>query len=867
MKTLRLFFSFLFISSFTIAQEYQPISIASGFNADVIANGVGAVMSSTNNSIDLNLYSLFSKDFKLTAISTPLTYGLPENGFITSVIASTDGLTYQLASYSGNNSLRLDNTVTSGTLTLALPMPANTLYMLATSGDNPSTVSVTVNFSDNTSQTFSNITISDWFEGPDYAIRGFGRINRNTGLIDYNTNNPRLYQIPLVLQTTNQNKNIISVKITKIGTGSPIANIFAFSADVYNACQGPKDIIVSATGNSASLSWTAPTNAPSSGYQYYYTTSSTVPTDTTTPSGNVSAGQTSVLLNNLTTGQIYYFWVRSNCGSTKGYWKLKQFNTAYVLPDANGRVYVNKNVASSTESGSSWANATKNLQDVIDAANTNTNIKEIWVAKGTYYPSNTSNRDDFFYITRNNLKIYGGFSGTETAFSQRDIVENETILSGDIGTAGSASDNSYHIMVIDALNASIDNSTQIDGFTFQDGNGNSGQSFGVIPRYTGSAIYVFSSSYNNTPTIANNIFKNNSHFQSGALGIESQVTGGNKVKVQNCSFFGNHSQYAGGALSLFNWLQLPQSVEITDCLFENNSVDNYSQGGTSGGIGAAIYASGGGEIVINKSRFVDNKIGNQLYAGTYKGTAIAARGASKITLVNSLIYSDLNYIPLFNNGSTFNIINSTVYNPDGATILATVNPVLNSIQNSILWMGGDSVNTIDGAGTTVVANNSIILPKYNVTLTGSNNYTTDPLFKDMAGKDFTLQASSNGINKGNNSLYDASKYGNFDLSNKNRIEETTIDIGAFELQPTLSVSDINQNKSIKVYPNPVKDILNISSDSKIKKVIVIDLSGKKVFENTIDTNKKLDVQSLSKGIYLIQVFTENETKTLKFIKH
>lgn len=545
---------------------------------------------------------------------------------------------------------------------------------------------------------------------------------------------------------------------------------------------------------------------------------------------------------------------------------IPNFVDAQISPSLNGVVYVNAAVVGGSETGFSWSNASKNLKQVIMAANSNAGIKEIWVAKGTYYPSANNNRDDFFYVTRNNVKLYGGFAGTETSLSQRDILANETILSGNIGSAESVSDNSYHIMVIDALTASIDNSTQIDGFTFQGGYGNSGQSFGVFPRYTGSALYVFSSNYNNTPTISNNVFKNNFHFQMGALGIESKATGSNKVKVQYCSFFNNHSQYAGGAVSLFNWLQSTQSVEIADCLFEGNSVDNYSQGGTAGGTGAAIYATGGGEMVINRSRFVDNKIGSQLYAGTYKGTAIAARNASKVTLVNSLVYSDLNFVPLFNNGSTFSIINSTVYNPDGGTILATVNPILNSVQNSILWMGGDSANTIDGAGTTVTANNSIILPKYNVTLTGSNNYTTDPLFKDIAGKDFALQTSSSGINKGNNSFYDASKYGNYDLLDKSRIEETTIDIGAFELQPTLSISDIDGTKNIVIYPNPVKDILNLKSQEKISKIEIITMDGKKILSKNMTQEMKLDLNSLPAGVYSITVYFGDQFKNMKFIK-
>ncbi|GGG64498.1 T9SS type A sorting domain-containing protein [Epilithonimonas arachidiradicis] len=547
---------------------------------------------------------------------------------------------------------------------------------------------------------------------------------------------------------------------------------------------------------------------------------------------------------------------------------IPAFVDAQISPSLTGIVYVNTAVIGGTETGSSWSNASKNLKQVITAANSNPAIKEIWVSKGTYYPSTTSNRDDFFYITRNNLKVYGGFSGSETSLSERDIQTNETILSGNIGAANSANDNSYHIMVIDAYDSAIDNSTQIDGFTFQDGNANAGSVLNnYFPRYTGSAILVYPSIDNNSPLISNNIFKNNSQFQLGALAIEANTSGTNVTRVENCSFYNNYSKYAGGALDVFNHYGTVQNIEIKGCIFQENVVDNGSQGGPNGGLGAAIFTYGNNNVLINKSRFVNNKIGNYTqYSGTYKGTAVAAREGSEVTIVNSLIYSDQIYIPFYNSASSLSFINSTVYNPDGGTLLATVNPVLNSIQNSIFWMGGNSVNAIDGAGTTVTANNSIILPKYNVTLTGSNNYTADPLFKDVASKDFGLQNSSNGINNGNNSFYDVSKYGNFDLANNSRTEETTIDIGAFEKQPTLSVSGINNEKSITIYPNPVKDILNLKTREKIFMVEIISMDGKKVLTRNIDNETKLDLGSLPKGIYFIHISTEKETQSLKFIK-
>jgi len=322
------------------AQEYQPLLIQGGFNADVVANSVGPSASSTNNDVDGVSYAFISRDFQLTAASTPLTYGLPTNGIINSVVASTSGLSYQLGNYSSNNALRLQNTGDNGTLIFTTPMSALTVYMLATGGSGACTVDVDVNFTDNTSETFQGLSISDWYGGSSYAIQGIGRINlSNDNLESGSGTNPRLYQIPMAISTANQSKSVKSVTVTKVGTGG-IPNIFAFAADAYNACSTPTNITATTTMTEATLSWTASASAPASGYQYYYSTSSTPPTASTTPTGSVTSG-TSVTLDQLTTGQTYYFWVRSNCGgSSQSFWKMKEFtpgqiSTVYTAGDIN----------------------------------------------------------------------------------------------------------------------------------------------------------------------------------------------------------------------------------------------------------------------------------------------------------------------------------------------------------------------------------------------------------------------------------------------------------------------------------------------------------------------------------------------------
>ncbi len=94
--------------------------------------------------------------------------------------------------------------------------------------------------------------------------------------------------------------------------------------------------------------------------------------------------------------------------------------------------------------------------------------------------------------------------------------------------------------------------------------------------------------------------------------------------------------------------------------------------------------------------------------------------------------------------------------------------------------------------------------------------------------------------------------------------KTALAINAYN--ETLNVSDVNKNSQITLYPNPVKDVLNLTSDNKIDKVVISDYSGRKLLEKSLNGSKTVDVQLLVKGTYLIQIFTTKGTETVKFIK-
>jgi len=84
---------------------------------------------------------------------------------------------------------------------------------------------------------------------------------------------------------------------------------------------------------------------------------------------------------------------------------------------------------------------------------------------------------------------------------------------------------------------------------------------------------------------------------------------------------------------------------------------------------------------------------------------------------------------------------------------------------------------------------------------------------------------------------------------------------------SLKTSKISETKeSIKVYPNPFTDVVNISDVSKVKSVIISDMSERLV--KTIDNPGALIyLNEIKSGIYLITLMMKDGTKqTIKIIK-
>lgn len=496
---------------------------------------------------------------------------------------------------------------------------------------------------------------------------------------------------------------------------------------------------------------------------------------------------------------------------------MQKFEEAPALP----KYYVNANVVGGDGSGDSWANATADLSTALSNAGPNTT--EIWVASGTYKPG--TGRSDSFFLGLDNLTVYGGFNGTENSVSDRDILNNPTMLSGDINDDDtgvgmvntSRNDNSYHVVTVDANNITL------DGIQINDGHAN-----GSSTNAYGGAILITSTSEN--PTFRNCEFNQNVGLTGGAIRVYYNVN--TSATFENCTFFNNISRYGSGMYFLVN-ANRTVTLDMTNCLFyQNISVDQNSsnRGFTGSALWARANASGSNLTTIVTNCTFGNNLDRGTTASSQYGTLALSRRTDGSSTHNATI-----------NNSIFYFNDQGVSGVTGVSI----NPGHTSFPN------------------TVFVNNSISEDSFSNLTFLTNTSGADPMFTDANNNDFTLQTGSPAIDAGDNAQVPAGI--TTDILFNQRIHNTTVDMGVYEFgaPSTLSVDEFEVHQdNVTIYPNPASSIITIAAKETIEKIEIYNLFGQKIKE--VNNVNSVDISNLKSGMYLMKLNGKSGMK--RFIK-
>ncbi len=391
--------------------------------------------------------------------------------------------------------------------------------------------------------------------------------------------------------------------------------------------------------------------------------------------------------------------------------------------------------------GLSWTTAFRTIQEAFAALPT-VGLREIWVAEGTYYPSLTNARGDSFEL-QNNLRIYGGFQGGDDseALSDRDWKSYPTILSGNIGSSSSSSDNSKRI-IHNRGSSQINASAVLDGFVIEAGNGDNGAgiyNYAASPTIRnchfrnnvvtslGGAMYCIDSS----PIVSDCIFENNEAQMGGSVRLSSGA-----AEFRRCQFLGGRASLGGG-LSVGNSPAL-----FENCLFAGNHATG--SGGNYGGAIAVSYVDATG-----KTRFLNCTVVDNTSAGGAAGIELSPTPFGPVEVHNSILWNNL----------ARGVANfDSQLKGNGITIR-------HSMVNGISDFGG--------------------------------NIASPPDFVAPSQKDYRLTACSFGINQGNNA---AIPLPSLDLAGNARLfdgqaESDVVDMGAYELAGEVPANRLVLNAS------------------------------------------------------------------------
>lgn len=443
--------------------------------------------------------------------------------------------------------------------------------------------------------------------------------------------------------------------------------------------------------------------------------------------------------------------------------------------DGLRRLYV-KADAAGQQNGRCWRDAYRDLQDALDHARAQSEVAEIWVARGVYRPARGSgSRAESFRLV-DGVRVYGGFVGNETLLEQRnpDPLTNGTRLSGDLlddDAAGNRQDNSYNVVSAIGLSSGA----VLDGFTVSGGFAD-----GTRHQAQGGAVHISAADVR----IDRCLLAGNAAVEGGAIYIDS-----GSPLLRGCIVRDNAAQ-RGGALHVVGG-----APRVEFATFLKN------QASESGG---DVLAGGAAETLLLHTRL--------LGGGAVRGGSLAAGEDGLIEAVNCVITgaqaAATGGAVQLDGRAIARLINCTVVDNSAAAtggVYATAQSAA-FIQSTILWANHDVSSGLGEAAQLALDAAALADVQYSC-LTGWSgkfggvgNHGDDPAFVAPDGglaADLALRPDSPCIDAGNSDAFGDA------LMDKGLGHEYEVDLG---LEHRFTDDPDTRDKGVSSYGLPVVDI-------------------------------------------------------------
>ncbi|WP_445749290.1 T9SS type A sorting domain-containing protein [Polaribacter sp.] len=367
-------------------------------------------------------------------------------------------------------------------------------------------------------------------------------------------------------------------------------------------------------------------------------------------------------------------------------------------------------------------------------------------------------------------------------------------------------------------------------------------------------------------TLKNLIIENNfSNTNGGAVGIA-----GSNVDIVQCTLKNNGSALDGGAI-----LAAPNNASSTNIIVNiKQSLINSNNGRNGGG----IYINGNNNFGNNYK--IDVNIENSTISNNTTFSASTGNGGGAIYVASqNLIGSN----PLISN-VTLKLVHATVYNNTHAAITKSGlqfggnNKTNFSAFNSII-VGNDDLSETTGPKAINFANTNTT-DIINCILGGLNAPITlvdDTAKNNLKGKTATQAGLTGALTSEGGktqvlAITEGSSGDDFctatvpfslpTIDQRGATREGNPDAGAYEFGGVLSTKT-NEFVNMVVYPNPAKNMVSVKGVSNVQSLELFSILGKKV--KSVKNSNTLQLEGLSKGIYMLTIKNDVSSETKKII--
>ena len=211
-----------------------------------------------------------------------------------------------------------------------------------------------------------------------------------------------------------------------------------------------------------------------------------------------------------------------------------------------------------------------------------------------------------------------------------------------------------------------------------------------------------------------------------------------------------------------------------------------------------------------------------------------------------------------NNGASWTAINNGLTNTDVSSLAISGNNIFAGTSSGVFL----SMN--NGASWTAINNGLTSTNILSLAISGNNIFagTIDGVFLSTNnGSSWTA------VNNGLTNIYVIS----FAISGNNIFAGTGSGVWIRPLSEMLEIEESTTKSEFSLFPNPTKNnlIINLQQPTTFKNTnaYIYNPQGQLIIQQTItQAHSDIDISSLAKGMYIVEVYTEKETFKGKIVK-